>query len=81
VRQSQTRNRNNKPSFKEQQELAALPELIESLEKAQVELQARTAEPSFYQQAQPIIATAMQELADIEEELKQAYERWAEIES
>ena len=76
-----SRNRDNKPSHKEQQELAALPELIESLEKVQVELQARTAEPSFYQQAQPIIAAAMQDLADIEEELKQAYERWAEIES
>jgi ATP-binding cassette subfamily F protein uup len=37
--------------------------------------------PSFYQQESAIITKAVERLAQIHEELSQAYERWAELES
>ncbi len=80
------RNRNApdklpKLSQNQQRELDALPDLIDSLEKALTELQTRIAEPGFYQQPQEIVTSAMQQLADIETRLKQTYVRWEELEN
>lgn len=69
-----------KPKNKEQRELALLPELIESLEAKQLDIQNQIADPEFYQRAKPLIAATLQDLADIEQQLKQAYQRWEELE-
>lgn len=84
---AKTRRNRNAPdklpklSKKQQRELDALPDLIESLEKALTELQTRIAEPGFYQQPQEIVASAMQQLADTETRLKQTYVRWEELDN
>ena len=73
-------SRASKRSYNEQRELESLPELIESLEKSQSELQAHIAEPAFYQQTKDAIAATLEALADIDARLEQAYERWSALE-
>ncbi|MBS0261942.1 MAG: ATP-binding cassette domain-containing protein [Planctomycetes bacterium] len=65
-----------KLSYKEQRELESLPELIETLETEESQLQQRFAEPGFYQQAGTEIAKVTSRLAEIHTELQQAYARW-----
>ena len=65
-----------KLSYKLQRELDELPGLIEDLEAQQQALQAVTVAPDFYQQEQDVINTKLQQLADIDQRLQQAYERW-----
>ena len=73
-------NKPRKLSYKEQRELEALPEKIENLETEQEELQQLTSEGDFYQQDQQTIAETMERLKTVNEELDQAYTRWAELE-
>ncbi len=70
-----------KLGYKEQRELAALPDLIESLEGALTELQARMADPAFYRQEPAAINAANDTLSDLESRLQQAYERWEALEA
>ncbi|MFW6094689.1 MAG: ribosomal protection-like ABC-F family protein [Pseudomonadota bacterium] len=69
-----------KLGYKEQRELEALPDLIESLEDALATLQAKASEPGFYRQDDAAISAAMSEMADLEARLAQAYERWESLE-
>lgn len=73
--------RAKKLSFKDQRELESLPQLIETLETQQAELQQKLAEPAFYQQPGPEIAKVTNQLATIHEQLQTAYARWEELES
>lgn len=68
-----------KLSFKEQQELEKLPQLIENLEDKQVELTAKINNPNFYKQEQQVVNAALAELAQLENELTQSYARWEEL--
>lgn len=70
-----------KLSYKEQKELADLPLLIEKLETEQREIQKLIAGPQFYQQGQQTIADNMAKLAELETRIKQAYQRWGELEN
>ena len=70
-----------KLSYKEQRELDALPELIETLEAQQQELQRSTADPEFYKADQEQITKTLEELAQIDAQLQSAYERWEVIEA
>ncbi len=70
-----------KLGYREQRELEALPDLIESLERRQSDLQTAAADPGFYQQPKETIAAAMALLADVDAELEQAYARWEELEA
>lgn len=70
-----------KLSYKDQRELEQLPQLIEELDSELTELTENMAEPTFYQQDKESIAAVTQRLADIEEELKTAYERWEALEA
>jgi ATP-binding cassette subfamily F protein uup len=79
VTQQKKSKGSRKISYKEQQELESLPELIESLEAELNGIQDRTASPGFYQQSKEVVAEAMKALADIEARLEQAYARWAEM--
>lgn len=72
-------SRSRKLSYKEQRELDSLPQRIEKLEAEQEQLQAKMAEPGFYQKPQEEIKQASQRLEAIGDELLQAMERWEEL--
>jgi ATP-binding cassette subfamily F protein uup len=68
-----------KISFREKQELASLPALIETLEEERDVLHSRMADPEWY--AKPgFMSEAKARLAVIEVEHATAYERWEELE-
>lgn len=69
-----------KLSYKEQRELDALPELIEALEAKQATLEAKTAEPGFYEGDHQQMQATLDELAEVQSKLDVAIERWAELE-
>lgn len=71
--------RGRKLSYKEQRELDGLPEKIENLEAEQEELQAKMADPSFYQKSQDEIKQVSQRLEAVGEELMACLERWEEL--
>jgi len=70
-----------KLSYKEQRELTELPQLIESLEELQKQLQEETAQTSFYQQDPETIAQVMEKMKKTTSDLEKAYLRWEELES
>jgi ABC transport system ATP-binding/permease protein len=70
-----------KLSFKEQQELHNLPELIAQLEAQQVELNQKISSADFYKNDQSIIANTLAELQATDTKLERAYQRWDELES
>ena len=69
-----------KLSYKEQRELAQLPERIEQLESELASLQAMTAEAGFYQGDAGAIKTTLGRLEQLQQSLEQAYARWEELE-
>lgn len=68
-------------SYQEQLDLAAYPQKIEALEQQQAELMAVINQPEFYQQSQDKIIKVQDELASLNTELEQAYERWDALEA
>ena len=70
-----------KLSFKEQNELAALPAAIEQLENDLAALNAEASQPAFYQQPRDAITRAQAQLGEWEQQLAAAYERWAALEA
>ena len=70
-----------KLTFKEQQELAGLPARIEELESEISTLHDAMAQPSFYRQPGDQIAKEQSRLADLEQQLATAFERWELLES
>jgi len=64
----------------QQRELAGLPGRIERLEAGQHELARRMADPAFYQQDSEEISRSAARLKELDEELRQAYARWEELE-
>ncbi|NOT13413.1 MAG: ATP-binding cassette domain-containing protein [Methylococcaceae bacterium] len=69
-----------KLSFKEQQELDKLPELINELEAQQAALTEQISAPEFYQQSQEVIANGLADIKALEAKLEQTYKRWDELE-
>ncbi len=65
-----------KLSYKDQRELDSLPDKIEQLEEKQQKLQQQIAEPDFYKGEQDSINKVLAELAEIDQQLEQAYDRW-----
>lgn len=70
-----------KLSFKEQQELNNLPELIAQLEAQQAELSQKISGVDFYKNDQTIIAKTLAELQATGIKLEQVYQRWDELEN
>jgi len=66
-------------TFKEKQELAALPAEIEQLETEIGELHEVMAQADFYQQAGEVIAQEQARLADLDDRLATAFSRWEEL--
>jgi len=67
-------------SYKEQQELQALPGRIEELERQLAELHASMADPAFFKQPGAQIAREQACSRDLQQQLDQCFERWANLE-
>jgi ABC transport system ATP-binding/permease protein len=70
-----------KLSFKEQKELAELPNVIAELEKEQQAINTQVSQAEFYQQTPAQTKAVLDRLAEIETQLEQAYQRWDELEN
>ncbi|MCA9162306.1 MAG: ABC transporter ATP-binding protein, partial [Planctomycetales bacterium] len=70
-----------KLTYKEQQELARLPDDIERLEADIAGLHQAMADPSFYKQPGELVAQEQRRLKELESQLSTAYTRWEELES
>ncbi len=68
-------------SYKEKQELEALPGRIDALEAASRDLHETMADPSFYQRDRAEIARVNARLEEVEEELARTFERWEALEA
>jgi ATP-binding cassette subfamily F protein uup len=68
-------------SYKDQQELAAMPEKISRLEAEQLQLQAEIADPTLFQANSERGKAALQRLQSMAVELETAYARWDALES
>jgi ATP-binding cassette subfamily F protein uup len=69
-----------KLSFKEQRELEELPKLIAKLEDEQSALNITLSDPDFYKKTPAEAKRVNTRIAEIEEELMTALERWEQIE-
>lgn len=69
-----------KLSYKLQRELDAIPEHVDSLEHEVAQLQKQISEPEFYQQPVTETEPVLQRMQDIEQQLEELLERWAELE-
>jgi len=70
-----------KLKFKEQQELASLPQLIEQLELQIANLHEEMAKPEHYQKSREQLAAVNAQLKELESQLARAFSRWEELES
>ena len=70
-----------KLSYKEERELEALPERIESLEGQQSELHETLAAPETYQDPELDVGALQAQLEKVEAELDEAMERWEVLET
>lgn len=68
-----------KLSYKEQRELDKLPELIENIEAEKLHIEAKIADPAFYQSNPEHIKSTMSRLAELVEQLEKAYARWQDL--
>jgi ATP-binding cassette subfamily F protein uup len=67
-------------SYKEERELAALPQEIESLEREQSELTARVSEPDYHRLGGERLRGDRKRLAELEELLLERFARWESLE-
>jgi ATP-binding cassette subfamily F protein uup len=67
-------------SYKEERELAALPEEIESLEREQAELTARMSQPDYHRLGGEQLRDDRRRLAELEELLLKRFARWEALE-
>lgn len=77
------RNRNNKIklSYNEQKELEKLPALLEQIEQDIATLQSEIASPDFFNQEHQHTSAKLQELAEKEQALEDAFVRWEVLEA
>ncbi|QWK98126.1 ABC transporter ATP-binding protein [Plesiomonas shigelloides] len=68
-------------SYKQQRELDELPALLEQYETRIVELQAEVENPEFFQRPHQETSRVLNELAEVEQKLETAFERWEELEN
>ncbi len=80
TRARETASRTAKLTYKERQELDALPARIESLEAEQAQLFAEMADPAVYQSGGDEVTRRTARLAEVEQLLGELYARWEELE-
>ncbi len=69
-----------KLSYKFQKEFDELPQKIETLELKLAALQTETTAGDFYTQSAVVVESKLQELAQVQQQLDDCFERWAELE-
>ncbi len=72
--------KSKKLSYKFQKEFDELPQKIEALELQLESLQAETNAEGFYSQSAGVVEKKLQELAQVQQQLDDCFERWAELE-
>lgn len=70
-----------KLNYKDQRELDGLPKQLELLEQQQQQMHDAMAQPDFYKRGADKITADEESLRVIEQDLKQAYTRWEELEA
>ncbi|MCB1582110.1 MAG: ATP-binding cassette domain-containing protein [Xanthomonadales bacterium] len=75
------KDNSNKLTFKDKHELEQLPGKIDQLETEIAELSEQVCDPDFYSQDAETIKRVTTELAEKEQQLQVAFERWDELES
>ncbi len=75
------REKPRKSTFKEREELDALPQRIEELEAEQQRIHASMADPAFYRESGNKVSEYKARLEVLEKELAEAYKRWEELEA
>lgn len=75
------RTRKNKLSYRQQQELDALPERIAALEKQQSEINEQISDPDFYQRSQQHVNSVIGQAKQISKQLELAYAQWDKLET
>jgi ATP-binding cassette subfamily F protein uup len=70
-----------KLSYKDQRELDALPQRIESLELELAELQDRLNDPSLYREQSDQLGDLQQQFDRVQNDLENAYESWEKLET
>ncbi len=70
-----------KLGYREQQELATLPDKIDTLEQKQTLLTKTISSPDFYQGESELVEATLRDLDRVTAELDQAINRWSELES
>jgi ATP-binding cassette subfamily F protein uup len=78
--QAAAKPRRRKLGYKDQRELAALPDRIEALEQEIAALQAQLADPALYREGPEAAQELRVALASSEAALEQAFERWEALE-
>ncbi len=73
--------RPRKRTFKEQRELEALPQRIETLEAEQQQLHQAMSDPMFFQKGKEELVNIKARISALECELAEAYQRWEVLES
>ena len=68
-------------NYKEQRELAALPQRIEELEEEQSQLYQAVSDPMFYKKGNDEAAVIRTRLSTLHSELDNAYQRWETLEA
>ena len=68
-------------SYREQRELAGLPQEIDTLEQRQAELAALSSQPDFYRRDHREVQATLDELSAVGEALDARLERWTELEA
>ncbi|MDX7987697.1 ABC transporter ATP-binding protein [Xenorhabdus sp. 12] len=71
---------NNKISYHLLRELEQLPSLLEKLEEEIEKLQSQVSDSEFFNQSHEITQNVLNELANKEQELEKAFDRWQELE-
>ncbi len=80
VSQPRPRNRERRLSYREQQELDALPDRIEELEAEQVRVNEELSDPALYQSDDGSRTSALTtRLGELDQALSEAYDRWEEL--
>jgi ATP-binding cassette subfamily F protein uup len=69
-----------KLSYKDERELAALPQMIEALEREQEEITARMSLPDYYRQGSAQMRTDQQRMQELESLQREKFTRWEALE-
>jgi len=73
--------RPRKLTYREKNDLEALPETIAALETEQAELMSRVNEPEFFRLPHAQTEAALERLNEVNADLEQSYARWDELDS